>query len=382
MTDFPKYTKKLELLYIEAKKILASGKKHEYISNNISKSQLEKIENIIKNIESQKSILAVLITSLIKKVVDPKQDIRLHREEFNGGYSGRTLDTNVVTPWLKKYFTRFGPKESGWLTRSIEQPKPFYKNFPGKIRNKNVKKSFLLLLDDVENQKVNAEHLLIILLIKMEEKISAERSMVNNIKITLADKTITINKVIKILKEHFATQQSSRLPVVAIYSIYCTIIDKIDLYKDKRLLHLKSHTSSDKYTGYGDIEIHDKDGFPFEIVEIKHNIPIDLNIINDVIIKIKGSKIKRYLILTTAEPNFGNNENEIYTLIDNIKGKYGVEIIVNGVVQTIKYYLRFIPDLTEFLNNYLLNLKNEFTYSTDVKESHIKQIEELINGYS
>lgn len=33
-------------------------------------------------------------------------------------------------------------KESGWLTRSLEQNNPYELDFPGKIQNKNVKAAF------------------------------------------------------------------------------------------------------------------------------------------------------------------------------------------------------------------------------------------------
>ncbi len=90
----------------------------------LSGKQRRWAETLIANAENQKSVVAVVITSLLKKIVSPEQDVRLHREEFEGGYSGRS-------------------KESGWLTRSIEQPYPFSMDFPGKIRNSSVKRAFL-----------------------------------------------------------------------------------------------------------------------------------------------------------------------------------------------------------------------------------------------
>jgi phosphoribosyl-ATP pyrophosphohydrolase len=130
--NYEHYKKILYKIFEEAKEIY--GKK----DNSIFKELTEEI--------------AVLITSLLKKVVSPNQDIRLNRKEFEGGYSGRSLDTHAITPWLKHHFPRFAPKESGWLTRSIEQPHPFNKEFPGKIRNKKVKEAFLSILDSIESE--------------------------------------------------------------------------------------------------------------------------------------------------------------------------------------------------------------------------------------
>lgn len=48
-------------------------------------------------------------------------------------------------------------KESGWLTRSLEQNIPYELDFPGKIQNKNVKVAFLNILNDVEVNGADSE---------------------------------------------------------------------------------------------------------------------------------------------------------------------------------------------------------------------------------
>jgi len=355
------------------------GKK--FFSDNLSAHQLEHITTIVNNAETQKSVLAVLITCLLKKIESPSQDVRLHREEFKDGYSGRGLDTNVVTPWLKEHFPKFAPKESGWLTRSIEQPHPFTKNFPGKIRNVNVKNAFLSILEDVEEKKSVAEKYLISMLILLLDKTEKElgiMEMITNVKST---GSITINLILEMLKEHFSMARSSRLPVIAIYSIYQILVKSVEIYKGKKLQPLKSHTTSDRYMGYGDIEVYYNDGTPFEIVEIKHKIPIDLITIKDVFKKVQTTSIKRYFILTTADPNFVGDEKEIFDILNGIKQKYNIDIIPNGIIASLKYYLRFLIDLNEFLNVYTENIKKEFSQTTDVKELHIKKWEELIKRY-
>ncbi|MEM2175482.1 MAG: DNA methyltransferase [Candidatus Micrarchaeia archaeon] len=352
-----------------------------FLSNNLSKQQIDYLKTIVNSLETTKSILAVLITSLIKKIEDPKQDIRLHREEFKGGYSGRTLDTKVVTPWLKEHFPRFAPKQTGWLTRSIEQPHPFTKDFPGKIKNKSVKDAFLSILDDVEEKNADAKNYLICLFILVLDKISKVMKTVEHLTNVKHGKTITINLILKMLEEHFSTPQSSRLPVIAIYSIYQILSKNVEIYKDKELQPLKPHTASDSRMGYGDIEVYYKDGKPFEIVEIKHEIPIGLTMIGDVLKKIQGTSIKRYFILTTAEPNFEGNEEEILDSLNKIKKEYNVDIIPNGVLPSLKYYLRLIDNPIEFVNTYTENLEREFQQTTDIKEVHIEKWKKIIEKY-
>lgn len=381
MMDVQKLRAILDSMLDSATKHAKSSTGKKFLVNNLSDKQISYISTLVNNAETQKSVLAVLITSLLKKIENPKQDIRLHREEFKNGYSGRSLDTNVVTPWLKKHFPRFAPKESGWLTRSIEQPRPFTKKFQGKIRNKEVKSAFLSVLDDIEAKKAKAENYLVGLFVLLLDKIGKEVETVESLTEVKYEKGISINLILKMLEEHFSVVRGSRLPVVAIYSIYKILSENVKIYKDKKLRPLKSHTTSDRYMGYGDIEVYYSDETPFEIVEIKHKISIDLTTINDVFRKIKDTSIKRYFILTTAEPNFKGSEKEIFDFLNDIKRKYNIDIIPNGILPSLKYYLRFIPNLVEFVNIYSDNLKREFQQTTDIKEFHIKKWDEIIERY-
>lgn len=389
MTDenWQEYRSTLDSLHRDAESYLR--KKDTYLKKSLREEQLKHVKTIVDNAEKQKSVLAVLITSLLKKIKDPSVDIRYHRKEFikthGKGYAGRVLDTNIVTPWLKEKFPKFAPKESGWLTRSIEQPHPFTLDFPGKIKDKRVKEAFLYILHDVEENKADARIYLTSILILLLDKVNAIQETIKHLNSTKVEHrdTVTIYTILDMLEAHFSTRQSSRLPVIAIYSIYQLLLSSVDIYKDKKLSPLKPHTASDRYSGYGDIEIYNNDGSPFEIVEIKHKIPIDMTMIHDVLNKIKGTSIKRYFILTTAEPNFKvkEDEKEIFNFLYKIKNDYDIDIIPNGILPSLKYYLRFIANLTEFLNIYTKNLIREFNEGTDIKSIHIEKWENILKNH-
>ena len=57
---------------------------------------------IIDHQERCKAILAILTTLLLKKLVNPDQDIRLHQSGMSGGFRGRGLDSRIVAPFLKE----------------------------------------------------------------------------------------------------------------------------------------------------------------------------------------------------------------------------------------------------------------------------------------
>ena len=68
------------------------------------------IDFMIRKIEKNKSIVSALATSLLKKILNPEQDIRLHRTDFENGYSARSLDTKYTTPFFKNYFPKYANK--------------------------------------------------------------------------------------------------------------------------------------------------------------------------------------------------------------------------------------------------------------------------------
>jgi DNA (cytosine-5)-methyltransferase 1 len=152
-------------------------------------------------------------------------------------------------------------------------------------------------------------------------------------------------------------------------------------YKGKKLLPLKSHVASDIKAGeVGDVEIIDrKRKTIFEGVEIKHGIPINFLIVRDAYEKIKGIPIKRYYILTTAEPNVKNSEmRKVHRLIAEIRKNHGCEVVVNGLIPSLKYYLRLIKNPNAFLKQYAKNIRAEVSTSTVVKMEHLEKWNKIL----
>jgi DNA (cytosine-5)-methyltransferase 1 len=348
---------------------------------SLNEKQKEWLNSIIDNAESFKAVLTVLTTSLVKKIEDPNQDVRYHKVELEGGYSGRTYDTKYVTPFFKDRFARLAMKESGWLTRSIEQPRPFTLDFPGKIRSPRVKESFLQILNDIEENKANPELYLIHLFIYL---IRATNTPSVKSYHNISPQKVTIDSIIEKLKLHFSSRYkvagASKLPVIAIYSIYELLINGPDRYKGKKLKPLKSHLSSDiRAKSIGDIEIVDEDESYFEAIEIKHGKQIDSIMVSDAYEKFKDKEISRYYLLTTAEPNIKCDEREaIHIEIEKIKKEHGCEVIANGIIPSLRYYLRLLSNPEMFIERYTENLRLEFLKSTEIKTEHIEKWKELL----
>ncbi|MEA5620173.1 DNA methyltransferase [Cronbergia sp. UHCC 0137] len=368
------YNQEIEILEISYQQAieLIKNKKLSKINEEIKAS----VDIFIQKIETDKSLIQLIITTLLKKIIKPDQDIRLHMAKFPNGYSARVLDTKVTTPFFKINFPRYANKETAFLTKATraEIIWNFQEGIKLPLRSKSLVEPFLKLIDKIENQVIDIEECLIYILAQLY-LLSQSHEVVfsETLKIANYANTININTVIKMVKRHFEQPLSSRLPVIVMFAVYKQLFPTMKRFKNKILLPLNVHTSADKH-GYGDIEISNQNNTPFEVLEIKHNIPIDKNMILDIVKKSANTTIERYYILTTYKECFLNEEEEEYinNLILNIKKDTGLEIIANGILHTLKYYLRFVEDYHEFINTYTEELIIDAKNSTEVKDSHIK----------
>lgn len=344
------------------------------------------IEVIAENCEKQKAVVTALITSLTKKIESPSQDVRYHKVELPGGYSARTFDTKYVTPFLKEKMPKIAMKESGWLTRSIEQPHPFTLNplFPGKISNTHVKNAFLEILNDIEVNNADPSLYLTALFILLIRKLSKVQATISSMPSVHVEREIEIDTIIDFLKSHFfahyTSSGASKLPVIAIHSLYQIMTKELKRYRGKRLEPLLSHIAPDLRAGrVGDIEVTDENGKCFEAVEIKHNIPIDAVMVDDAYKKFKHTPIKRYYLLTTAEPYIRTGEEwNIKIVTSRIRKDHGCEVIVNGLMQSIRYYLRLIRSPKLFLKVYTDALKVDAEKASEIKEEHLKKWAQIL----
>jgi DNA (cytosine-5)-methyltransferase 1 len=341
---------------------------------------VDELRIIVENAETQKAVLGVTLTSLVYKVFQPKQDIRKHQEGMKGGYSGRTFDTKYVTPFLKNNFPHFAMAESAWLTRSLEQPRPFNLNFPGKIRNSSLKTAFLKTLDHVQIDSNLASKLVVALMGLMLESSAKDGALFAEIQVASG---VTIAKIIDALSLHIRYNYgagvvgTARLPVLAIYSVYNLLMPDVKRYSGKILVPLESHTSPDSRSkSLGDIDVNNPDNSCFESVEIKHIKPITADMVGVAYRKIRNTDIDRYYILTTSEPNFDDHEL-VMQEIEKYKKVHSCQIIVNGVIPSLKYYMRLISNPQDIINEYTKWLEFEYQRASGVKREHLRVWQEI-----
>lgn len=361
-TDF------LEKIYKESMELVGSDDK---IKSNLEQKIEVHLSEILSRSESAKAVLTVIFTSLVYKTLYPDQDIRNHQTSIPKGYSGRSFDSKYITPFLKSInFPAMA--ESGWLTRSLEQKVPYDFNYSGAITPNSLKAAFLETIDFIQKGK-DLDKVLSFLF----QGLIIQR---NSRQIDLAKPlNLPIATIIELLTKHYEAKYSaegaSRLPVLALYAAYQCLINETKRFEGKTLLPMESHTSADTRSGrIGDIDIVDEKGRAFEAVEVKYGIAISIQLVKDAFEKFKTTQVNRYYLLSTENINLSQKE-DIEKEIDRIKNIHGCHVIANGLIHSLKYYLRLLSDTSEFIENYV----NLIETDTALKFEHKKEWNTIIS---
>lgn len=348
----------------------ASGK--ERPDSELLPSIKSHLDVIADNSESNKAVMTVVMTSLVYKILHPNQDIRLHQSSIPRGYSGRTFDTQYITPFLKS--KRFpAMSTSGWLTRSLEQKVPYDRNYTGAIKPQNLKNAFLVVINDIETcggmEMQMLDYLLQVLIIRRD----------SNLVKMARPRNLRIADIVTLLDQHFHASYhasgAARLPVLAIYAIYQSLIKEgVPRYYGKKLLPIESHTSADLRSGrIGDIDIVDAEkGLPFEAVEVKFDVKISHNIVVVAKEKIQTTTVERYYILSTKDI-IPEDKGKIETEIKQIENTHGCQLVINGILPTLKYYLRLLKSTAMFIDHYaeLLEADNALKFEHKQMWNHL-----------
>ena len=184
----------------------------------------------------QKACLAVVLTLLLKKHQDPNQDIRLHQTKFPGGFSGRTLDTNIVTPFLRGQDFPYMKSGSGWLTRSFEQSGPFNLDYSGSMRAPELKRAFLEFVEEIQCGDSDPRSFIRYVLKKLVEW------RTRNANLTLPRPTNRrIEDIVQTVTQHWNCNLPgvSKLPVLAIYAAYECLVSELAKFAGCELMRLE-----------------------------------------------------------------------------------------------------------------------------------------------
>jgi DNA (cytosine-5)-methyltransferase 1 len=168
-------------------------------------------------------------------------------------------------------------------------------------------------------------------------------------------KNLSINAIQILLDVHFTgrtySKNAPRLPQLAIYAIYQAMMSKVERFAGQSLQPIARMKAADRKAGtVGDIVV-TSGSLPWEAVEVKFKQPITLVHVAEAIEKVRAASVSRYYLLSTAGI-LDSDLSSIRTRQAEFLKHNGCEIIVNGVLESIAYYLRMLPNTTEFISNY------------------------------
>ena len=114
----------------------------------------------------------------------------------------------------------------------------------------------------------------------------------------------------------------------------------------------------------------------FESIEIKLDKKIDAQILRVAETKIYKWNPQRYYILSVYGIEEQDKE-EINEIVLNVLNEHGCQIIINGLIPTIKYYLRLISNLNDFVINYSRAVEIDL----ELQKVHKEKWVELLQKY-
>lgn len=315
------------------------------------------LATIVKNIPSNKYIFSIVITACLKKIIDPSQDIRIAQDNMTNGYSNRSLDQRIITPFLKRYgYTHCEASglESG---RNLERPSIWNLSYQANPRGLGNRESFLSVLDFVQVKSGDARKVITFMLYLDAVSHTVAET------VQAAPLEESISKIIKVLGRHFnegSGQGKSRLPVLALYAYYQQAKVELGRYANAELKPLERHTTADLRSGsIGDIQF-DKIGTAFEGIEVKSEKPVTSNMIYELSRKFRGLSISRYYILTTNKDIFKQEDREfIDKAIAEVSRTTGCQVVVGNVLDSLGYYLHLLGSPEIILTNYALQLESD-----------------------
>lgn len=232
---------------------------------NISEEQSRVLESLVNSVTSEvgRAIVGLTILQLTVKAILPEQSIRLHKGgsgtrdfSWKEGIPMRNLDSNYITPVLRKYDLLKINKFGFMMTRTLAENYPYSKLYKAGIRG--ARQEWLDITDWAETGEIDSYNALKQLLIFLNNKTEAFQALVQN---TLESLDLYLQKKPKfqdclelIVKFIDKSTYSARVFEVSVHAFFQVLSS--DKHLNGYLKPLSQMRSANKKHGnIGDIEI-------------------------------------------------------------------------------------------------------------------------------
>jgi len=346
-----KITAFLDGAYAQAERLVAEGKIEAFARERLDAGLAEKIL-ALKDIHHNGRGLALAFAAL--KAVKPDQDIRAYQKLHPGGFDARGHEEATLVPFLSSHKLHTAT-QSHFLTRRFADGEPYSRSRLIRTKPPIIGTLFLDAVCSMQEspKKAPAEAIACVLLAGM----ILERNKGDAV--LAHPKNVTIQAALDFLEQHFTfpfdkpRDAGPRLVQLALFAIYECILASSKRYEGQKLGPLERLKAANRKSGtVGDVDVL-LNGKPIEAVEVKFGEPITMAMVDGAIEKIESKDVRRYYILSTAGISSVADAEDISRRCKDFYRNYGCEIIVNGVLETIGYYLRLIGSTDEFISRYV-----------------------------
>jgi DNA (cytosine-5)-methyltransferase 1 len=308
------------------------------------------------------AVRGAALTIAAYKATVPTQNVCLAKAEIAQGFNARSADSEVTVPFLAVKGLQYSV-ESHWLTQTISFLGEFtheaLKGLKAKTRPANAGLLLVSVAEALQGQADDSARAFASATVsQLLHGLIIQR---NTSKVVCTrPKGLTVAQAMWLVESHIAMRfkkNAPRLPQLALYSVYECLVASVSRYTGTSLDPINRMKSADRKKGtVGDVVV-SRNAVPFEGVEIKHRA-ITYNDIVECTEKLKAEGVLRYYVLAT-EDVVPEDADRIAQLQSSFKASNGCEIIVNGVFDSLRYYLRLIPDVNDFIFKYVAHIETD-----------------------
>jgi hypothetical protein len=337
-----------------------------------------RIETVALCLRNRAGVRA-LLASLLAKLHNPKVDIRKPHTDIAGEskdecYSGRFYDERYIQRLTVKPYNLPMNATTAFLTPGFRTKNiVLTTDVMLEGRPAEMYTALLQLLDDVQAKRVPAQkvmdEVLRVLISERDRRSRRIESLLSDIRRTVDKFPLAAEDIVKLIGQHLACKNSSRLPVLAIAAAYEAASQNLG----ERILHLHAHNAADKQTGAaGDIEITligDDNVVTAYEMKMKSVTIDDINIALDKIAAHKET-IQNYIFVTTdrIDPDVMEYATQKYDETG------GIEIAILDCLAFLRHFLHLFYRLRmAFLDTYqdLVVREPESAVSYTLKETFL-----------
>ncbi|MBD2162421.1 restriction endonuclease, SacI family [Limnothrix sp. FACHB-1083] len=327
----------------------------------IQDSRLVEHINRVCQCTSNRSGVRFLMACLLGKLDRPEVDPRKPYTKIGGSdsFSGRRYDEDYLTPFINQHQLPVN-STTAFLTptfRNHDQPLTTDRELVG--RPVELYRSVLILLEDVAESRISAEDLLAeivrVLLEIRDEQLHRINSLLSSLERSQGSLPLSTEAIIKLITQHLACKNSSRLPVLIVAAAY----QAARYHLGEKILSLQAHNAADLQTGsLGDIEITlQDDSAVITAYEMKMRAVTKTDI-DSAISKIlkEGQTVQNYIFITT-EPIDQQTMDYAATWYEKTDG---VEVSILDCLSFLRHFLHLFHRIRQnYLNAYQDLVLNE-----------------------